>query len=388
MKLSSVAHFPHLFIDISAHGLGHLAQVAPVLNALVKLLPKLRLTIQSLLAKETLEARIFADFTHIQEAADFGFVMHDSVRVDYAISAQKYRDFHQNFAEKANKEAQKLRQLSPDFVLTNAAYLPLAAAKLAGISAVSMCSLNWADLFFDAFLTGEKAAQNKTWADKINAEILDSYNAAEVFFSLTPAMPMPRFSNLKTVLPLASKGISQRKIIEQKLKIAADKKLVLAAFGGFAQALNFGAWHAIENVHWLVPEIWLKEALKGQTNEHKNANEHANCSAFESFLSTFPFIDLLSSVDAVLTKPGYGTFVEAAFNQVGVLYIPRENWREQDALIAWLHKNARAVQILETECCQEKIAAQLKTLWQQKMPPKFAAEGATEIAQYLAARLT
>jgi hypothetical protein len=30
---------PHLFVDISAHGFGHLAQVAPVLNALGRRLP-------------------------------------------------------------------------------------------------------------------------------------------------------------------------------------------------------------------------------------------------------------------------------------------------------------------------------------------------------------
>ena len=32
---------PHLFVDISAHGLGHLAQTAPILNALAHMLKRL-----------------------------------------------------------------------------------------------------------------------------------------------------------------------------------------------------------------------------------------------------------------------------------------------------------------------------------------------------------
>ncbi|MBK8384563.1 MAG: hypothetical protein IPL11_02340 [Candidatus Accumulibacter sp.] len=51
---------PHLFVDISAHGLGHLAQVAPVLNALSCRLENLRMTLRSGLPTATLQARINA----------------------------------------------------------------------------------------------------------------------------------------------------------------------------------------------------------------------------------------------------------------------------------------------------------------------------------------
>ena len=36
----------HLLADISGHGLGHLSQIAPVLNALAALCPTLRLTVR------------------------------------------------------------------------------------------------------------------------------------------------------------------------------------------------------------------------------------------------------------------------------------------------------------------------------------------------------
>jgi len=37
----------HLLVDISFHGFGHLSQTAPVLNALRRLIPDLRLTVRS-----------------------------------------------------------------------------------------------------------------------------------------------------------------------------------------------------------------------------------------------------------------------------------------------------------------------------------------------------
>ena len=80
---------PHLLVDISSHGLGHLAQVAPILNQLTCLLPELRLTVRSGLSHERLRARVNGDFAYIQESSDFGFVMLDAVRIDRASTASK-----------------------------------------------------------------------------------------------------------------------------------------------------------------------------------------------------------------------------------------------------------------------------------------------------------
>ena len=85
---------PHLFTDISSHGFGHLAQAAPVLNALQTRLPELRLTIRCALPEEKLRSRIHGAFELIPGSSDFGFAMLDAVRIDHATSAQRYRDFH------------------------------------------------------------------------------------------------------------------------------------------------------------------------------------------------------------------------------------------------------------------------------------------------------
>ncbi len=43
-------------------------------------------------------------------------------------------------------------------------------------------------------------------------------------------------------------------------------------------------------------------------------------------------MDVLGSRDAILGKPGYGTFAEAACNGKPVLYVSRGDWPEEPAL--------------------------------------------------------
>ena len=54
-------------------------------------------------------------------------------------------------------------------------------------------------------------------------------------------------------------------------------------------------------------------------------------------------------IDAIIAKPGYGTFVEAAIQGVPVLYLPRPGWPEQPCLVEWLRGHGRAVAITREE---------------------------------------
>ena len=57
------------------------------------------------------------------------------------------------------------------------------------------------------------------------------------------------------------------------------------------------------------------------------------------------FGDMLASCDAVLTKPGYGTFVEAACAGVPVLYVARKDWPEEPYLVNWLKRNGSCAEV-------------------------------------------
>ena len=354
----------HLFVDISSHGLGHLAQVAPILNELTRRLPELRLTIRSGVPIEKLRARIRSDFTHIAGRSDFGYVMLDAVRIDFAATAQAYRAQHANWAERVADEAVQLAILKPELVLTDVAYLPLAGAAQAGIPSLSMCSLNWADLFAHFF-------KHENWAPEIHRQMLDAYRSAEICLRLTPAMPMTDFPRRQTIAPVAAVGQERRAELRERLGVAFDTSLALVAFGGFDKSLGAAHWPQLSGVYWLIPENWQIR--------------REDMAAIEPL--GIPFPDLLRSVDVVLTKPGYGTFVEAACNGTAVLYLRRDNWPEQDCLIEWLNENARCREVSESELASGELSGLLETLWRQRLPPVPVASGAEEAATLIGRRL-
>lgn len=341
----------HLFVDISSHGLGHLAIAAPVLNALAQMIPNFRLTVRSALPAAKLQQRIKPPYTLIAEASDFGYAMIDATRVDLEASAVAYRQAHTDWASRVDNEARFLASLKPDLVLTNVSYLPLAGAAAAGIPALSLCSLNWADLF-DHFFGKE------SWAKPIHAEMLTAYRSAQAFLQVTPGMAMNALSNVRPVGPIAALGTRH----DLGLK---GEKAILIAMGGIAHRLPLENWPRLPGVRWLVPAEWNCQ--------------HPAAIACESF--GLNFTDLLCSVDAIITKPGYGTFTEAACNGTPVIYQRREDWPEQDCLIEWLTGNTRCLEIKAAALDCGQLADAIEGVLAQKPSIIPSADGIAQAAK-------
>jgi hypothetical protein len=354
---------PYLFVDISSHGFGHLAQTGPVIEALAARIPDLHLTIRSGLPVEQLRLRISHDFDYIAGASDVAFLMHDAVRVDREASASAYRAAHADWPSAVAAEAALLAQIDPDLVLSNVSCLPLAGARQAGIPALAMCSLNWADQFSFLF-AGE------SWAEKIHAELLAAYAGADCFLRCTPAMPMPDLTNTRDLPPLARSGRCQREALEAALGVKGEK-LVMVVMGGIGFQLPVAGWPQMPGVHWLV-----RDAL---------SVGRADVTAYSQL--GIHFSDLLASVDAVVTKPGYGMFTEAAAAGTPLLYLRREDWPEQDALIEWLEREAVCAEMSADDFSSGHLLPQLEVLWQRPRRV-LKADGAEVAATAIALLLT
>jgi hypothetical protein len=340
----------HLFADISSHGFGHLAITAPVLQAVAEIVPDLRLTVRSGLPAAKLRQRIHCPFEHIAATSDFGYVMHDALSIDLAATAAAYRAAHADWPARVAAEADFLAALAPDLVLTNVSYLPLAGAAQAGIPAFALCSLNWADLFAHFF-------GREPWAATIHAEMLAAYRSARAFLRVTPGMPMAALDNLHDVGPIAATGH------RHDLGLNGDKA-VLIAMGGVTHRLPVENWPRTSGVRWLVAADWQCT--------------HPDAVAYESF--GLGFTDLLCSADAIVTKPGYGTFTEAAANGTPVLYQRRDDWPEQQCLTEWLRQNSPCLEISAGSLHTGLLAESLTALWGQTTTLRPALTGAAEAA--------
>ena len=346
----------HLFVDISSHGYGHLAQAAPVLNALTASRP-LRLTIRSGLAQEQLARRIQSPFTHIHAASDFGFVMHDALNVDLVASADRYRKAYANWSRHIADEARLLRELGTDLVLSNVSPLPLAGAAATCIPALAMCSLNWADLFAHYY-----AGQD--WAAPIHAAMQAAYASARSFIRFSPGMPMPDLPNVQIVGPVSvyadQPARTTREQAAQRLGLPLHKRWLLLALGGIAHRLPVEDWPEMPGIQLLVPADW-NVAPRDDISPYSDAR--------------LPFAELLPRVDIVLSKPGYGTFVEAACCGLPVLYLQRPDWPEAECLEAWLHQNARSAILPPALGLSGEILPAVNALLARPAPPRPVADG-------------
>lgn len=351
---------PHLLTYISGHGFGHVAQTAPVLNRLRQMLPSLKLTICSAAPLSILKARIDGDFHHIPEAADFGMVMASALDVLPEQSLIAYQEFHRTWQQRVESEAEKISALKPDFVFSNVAYLPLAAAKLAGVPCAAMCSLNWADIF--AHYCGHMAA-----AADILQQMQGAYAASETFLRVTPGMPMHNLSQTQPVGPIARLGKNRREEIDRRLGLNPGERLVLISLGGIATRIPVERWPTIAGVRWLVEAGWNVR--------------RSDASTLESL--AMDFSDILASCDAFICKPGYGSFAEAACNGVPVLYVCRQDWPEESCLTEWLAKRGRCVEISRERLESGMLESPLAALWSQHSPVPPQPTGITEAADYL-----
>lgn len=347
---------PHLVVSVSGHGFGHVAQTAPILNALHQLMPGLRITVRSTVPASHLRSRIHIPFTHLPSEGDIGMVMSSAFEVDVEKSRAAYQNFHADWNKRVADEAQFLRELKADLVFSNVGYLALAGAQLAGISNAALCSLNWADIY--RHYCGE---------DKITAQIHACYANADAFLRATPGMEMCNLPNLIPVAPIAAVGTNRRDEINQKLDLSHDEKLVLVSMGGITSRLPIERWPSIEGVRWLVQQNWDVQ--------------HPDAIAFETLQINFG--DLIASCDVLLCKPGYGSFVEAACSGVPVLYACRPDWPESQALVEWLQHHGVCRETSRQELELGKIAAALEELWNAPRLEPVIPVGAEQAANWL-----
>jgi hypothetical protein len=355
----------HVLADVSGHGFGHLAQVAPVLNALRHRLPDLRLTVRCELAADLVRSRVAGPVQVVKATVDMGLAMHSALDVDARTSVRRYAEFHTGWTSRVAAAAANMATLRPDLVLADVPYLSLEAAARLSVPAVALCSLNWADIY-------ERYAREAPEQARITAEIRSAYRRATHFLQPCPSMPMVDLPQRRPVGPIAALGRNRRSEVEARVGLVPGDRLVLVGLGGIETRLPVETWPMAPGTHWVVPAAW------------------GVCRADVVVIEALgmPFLDVLASSDVLLTKTGYGSFVEAACNGVRVLHVPRPDWPEEPYLASWLgaHGVSRPVDrsVLDSGELQAPLEALLESPARQPPAPTGAEEAADVLAPLLA----
>jgi hypothetical protein len=142
--------------------------------------------------------------------------------------------------------------------------------------------------------------------------------------------------------------------------------------GGINSRLPVERWHRTDGVKWLVPQDW--------------GVQHPDAIALETLQMSFG--DLLASCDALLCKPGYGSFVEAACSGIPVLYINRPDWPESPALVGWLPQYVACREVSQDILEGHEIEKFLLALWNSTKSGRVVSPATTPVTSWLTSRLS
>jgi UDP:flavonoid glycosyltransferase YjiC (YdhE family) len=350
----------HLFLAVTAHGYGHLAQVAPVVHALAARLPAMRLTLQGDIDVAVARARLPGDFRHLPEAADVGLLMDGPLSTRWEESLPAYEAFEAAYSHHLERQLRLFKADPPDLVLADVPWLPLDAAGSLGIPAAALCSLNWYDI-----LAASPVANRLSAA--LTRRLTSVYASVDLFIRPAPSMPMEWLPNAKEVGPIAQKAASQRGWIRERLALPDDYPLVLMQFGGVDGFDPFAEAPPVSGVRWLV----TRDEGRGRTDVTRLSQLGVSV------------IEALAASDAVLTKAGYGSFSEAACHGIPVLSVHRGDWPEEPWLLGWLRGRVPVREIGLQDLLGGRLEEPLRELLRRGRATPVEPTGADESADLL-----
>ncbi|MBV9852682.1 MAG: hypothetical protein JO250_23735 [Armatimonadetes bacterium] len=356
---------------ITGHGYGHAIRTAQILKALPPDVPLiLRTVVPERLFREEAPGR---DFSYRPAEFDCGCLQSDSVTVLPRATLDRYAEIAAANEARLPEEVAFLKREGVRAVVTDIPAFPLRAAREAGLPGFAVANFTWHDIYQEYTETPDDGA--------LLAHMAEEYGAATAAF-LTPlstptvADPFPRVERVPLV---ARRGRNIRAALDATLTIQAPPELGAGRAVRHLALLYLGVWGL--DMDWAALAAaadWLFLTYDPPALPVPNVVTLDR--------RRWPYADVSASVDAVVSKPGYGTVTECIANGVPLIYVPRPAFSEYDTLVAGMARWGGGVPIRDTDfragSWQDALDAALSAALR---PDAYATNGAEVIAARLRA---
>ncbi|MCS6896495.1 MAG: hypothetical protein NZM29_00855 [Nitrospira sp.] len=359
---------PLIWAAISAHGFGHAAQVVPVLNMLSRLVPDLRVLLRTEVPPSFFTSRLAVPFAIRPAQQDIGCIQDGPLSIDAEATWRAHRRFHREWDERLQAEVKAILDARPDLILADTPYLALAAGAKAGIPTIALMNFTW-DLVLSAFPPPPDIS-----GEELLFSIRQAYAQADLALRITPAPPVTVFRRLFDVGPIAEPSPPARDQLATYLGLDPGERTVLVGFGGIPLAtLPFESLDTTSGYRFLF--------------DGPLPPDHRRFASTGSL--PFSFKELLASVDLIMTKPGYGTVVEAVALHIPVVYVRRYNFADEQPLVEFLHRYGRGVELSQQDFRTGRWVTALDAAVALPAPPALPPpmSGAADAARVLASLL-
>jgi hypothetical protein len=245
-------------------------------------------------------------------AFDVGCLQSDGVTVQMEETLKTYCNISIRNDSLLDDEVLWYKEHKVDCIVSDITPFAFEAAQKANIPSVAVSNFTWHDIY-------SHYVKRYPQYNSMLSKMADQYAKATLALALYPASPMPVFPQIKSVPIVGRRGCNRKNEICNHFGIDHRKHLGLIYIG------NYG----LANVNWRKLESFADWEFAGvyplpqaPSNFHLVTKEK------------FRYQDLSSSADVIISKMGYGVFSESLLNGIPLLYLPRDNFSEFEALHA------------------------------------------------------
>jgi hypothetical protein len=359
---------PLIWCSISAHGFGHAAQIAPVLNAIGRLVPDLKAVLRTTVPSWFFEERLDIAWELSPSEQDVGCVQRGPLLIDVGATWAEHRRFHADWEVKVESEARAMRTRTPALVLSCISPLAIEAGTHIRVPTIGLCSISW-DRILEPFVASARDDHMK-----IIRQIKQAYALADLMIRPAPGIPMGAFRNIADVGPIVGPIMPDAPSLRAMLGAGPEDWIVLIAFGGVAlDSLPFERLEELTGYQFIV---------SGPVPD--------GCKRVRTVASLpLPFRSLMASADLIMSKPGYSTIVEAVAQAKPMIYVRRYNFADESALVDYLLRYGQGIELSAERFAQGHWKDALDAARTQPLPrePAPSPTGAAEAAEFLASYL-
>jgi len=331
---------------ITAHGYGHGVRSCDIISALRRADPELFIHVVSDLPVDFLRSRLDLPLEAYRAGSfDVGMVQLDSIRVDVEQTLHKIEGVLEHRTERINHERQFLRDHHAGLVVCDIPAMPMEAAKAEGLPVIAVGNFAW-DWIYEEFIV-----RDQRWRPVVEA-FRSAYQQVDLLLQLPFSEPMAAFPRREHIPLLSSPGRNRRAELSAAYNIDINKQWVLLSF----TTLDWNA-EALQIVESMSDTIFLTVLPLGWSGKNfRGIDRHQ-----------YSFADVITSADAVVSKPGYGILSECVVSNKPLVYAERTDFREYPVLEAALKKHLRHQHIPADELYRGNLDPYLKAV--RNSPP-------------------
>ena len=296
---------------------------------------------------------------------DVGCIQDGPLKIDVDATWRAHRHFHETWEARLSNEVAAIQTGSPALVIADTPYLAIEAGSRAQVPIVALASFTW-DLVLKEYCHPTDNSQQQ-----LIQCIRKSYAKAPIALRITPAPRIDAFSNIIDIGPIASPAFPDRERLASALALKSNERAVLVGFGGIPlRSLPLKQIEQLRHYRFLFDG----PVPPGYSRIHSTET------------LPFSFKTLLASADVIMTKPGYGTILEAVTLQQPVVYVRRYNFADEPPLVDYLHRYGRGIELSIDDFIQGRWEPALQQALATRKPslPPPPPTGAAEAADVMA----